>query len=113
MRIRVDDILTPGRPALVQLMISHPNDPGLAMDQLTRTYAAPHFVRSVEVRYDGTPLLSAEVDFSISENPNFRFFFIPGQGGELEAKATDNQDQEFTARLKLDSQRVGAVATPH
>src|SRR5205823_7226279 len=57
MRIRVDDILTPGRPALVQLMISHLNDSGLAMDQLTLTYAAPHFVRSVEVRFDGTLLL--------------------------------------------------------
>jgi len=113
MRFRVDDILTPGRPALAQLMISHPNDSGLAMDQLTRTYAAPHFVRSVEVRYDGKPLLSADVDFSISENPNFRFFFIPGQGGELEAKATDNQGQEFTASLKLDSARIGAVSTPH
>ena len=113
MRFRVDDPLIPNRPALVQLMISHPNDSGLAMDQLTRTYAPPHFVRSVEVRYDGNPLLSAEVDFSISENPNFRFFFVPGNGGELEAKATDNEGQEFTASLKLDPARVGAVSTPH
>jgi Sulphur oxidation protein SoxZ len=74
--------------------------------------AAQHFMRSVEVRSDGRPLLTADVDFSISENPNFRFFFIPGQGGELEAKAIDNQGQEFATSLKLDSARIGAVSTP-
>jgi sulfur-oxidizing protein SoxY len=112
MRFRVDDALQPGRPALVQLMISHPNDSGLAMDQLTRTYAVPHFVRSVDVRYGGQPLMSADVDFSISENPNFRFYFVPGSGGELDAKVVDNQGLEFTASLVLDPARIGAVSTP-
>ena len=111
MRFRVDDALTPGRPALAQLMISHPNDSGLAMDQLTRTYAPPHFVRSVEVRYGGKLVMSADVDFSISENPNFRFYFIPGSDGELDAKVIDNQDLEFTASLKLGPTRVGAAST--
>src|SRR5450432_559274 len=112
MRLRVDDVLAAGRPALAQLMISHPNDSGLAMDQLTRTYAAPHFVRSVEVRYGGKLVLSADVDFSISENPNFRFYFVPGSGDELDVRVVDNQDLEFTARTKLDLARIGAVSTP-
>jgi len=112
MRLRVDDPLAVGRPALAQLMISHPNDSGLAMDQLTRTYAPPHFVRSVEVRYGGKLVLSADVDFSISENPNFRFYFIPGSGDELDVRVVDNQDLEFTARTKLDLARIGAVSTP-
>ena len=112
MRFRVDDALVTGRPALAQLMISHPNDSGLAMDQLTRTYALPHFVRSVEVRYGGKLVMSADVDFSISENPNFRFYFIPGSDDELDAKVIDNQDLEFTASLRLDPARVGAVSTP-
>jgi sulfur-oxidizing protein SoxY len=112
MRLRVDNALTAGQPALAQLMISHPNDSGLAMDQLTRTYAPPHFVRHIEVRYGDLLVLSAEVDFSISENPNFRFYFIPGSGDELEAKVVDNQDLEFTANLKLDSSRSGAISTP-
>lgn len=112
MRLRVDNALAAGRPALAQLMISHPNDSGLAMDQLTRTYAPPHFVRNIEVRYGGTLVLSAEVDFSISENPNFRFYFIPGSGDQLEAKVVDNQDLEFTANLRLEPSRIGAVSTP-
>jgi sulfur-oxidizing protein SoxY len=111
MRFRFDDALVADRPARAQLMISHPNDSGLAMDQLTRTYAPPHFVRSIEVRHDGKMVMSAEVDFSISENPNFRFYFVPGNGGELDAKVIDNKNLEFTASVRLDSARVGAAST--
>jgi sulfur-oxidizing protein SoxY len=101
MRLRVDDAPAPGQPSWAQLMVSHPNDSGLAMDQVTRTYATPHFVRKVEVRYAGKPVLIADVDFSISENPNFRFYFTPGDGGELAAKVVDNQDLEFATSIKL------------
>ena len=111
MRLRVDDPLNSGRPALAQLMISHPNDSGLAMDQLTRTYAPPHFVRSVEVRYGGRLIMNADVDFSISENPNFRFYFKPGGGEDLDAKVIDNQDLEFTATLRLDPARLSREAS--
>jgi len=112
MRLRVGDLVETGQPATAQLMISHPNDSGLAMDQVTRSYAVPHFVRSVEVRYSGKLVMKADVDFSISENPNFRFFFVPSGDGDLDARVVDNQDLEFTARMKLDSPRLGAASTP-
>ena len=112
MRLRVGDVLEPGRPAAAQLMISHPNDSGLAMDQVTRSYATPHFVRSVEVRYGGKLVMNADVDFSISENPNFRFYFVPNGEGELDAKVVDNENLEFTARVKLDSARLGLASSP-
>jgi sulfur-oxidizing protein SoxY len=111
MRFRLDDTFVSDRPARAQLMISHPNDSGLAMDQLTRTYAAPHFVRSIEVRHDGRLVMGADVDFSISENPNFRFYFVPGSGGELDAKVIDNKDLEFAASVRLDPTRVRAAST--
>ena len=111
MRIRVDESAGPGQPALAQLMISHPNDSGLAMDQVTRTYAPPHFVRQVKVSHAGKPVMSAEVDFSISENPNFRFYFVPDGGGQLEAKVVDNQDLEFATTVRLDSGRGGTAST--
>jgi sulfur-oxidizing protein SoxY len=112
MRLRVGDGIESGRPAIAQLMISHPNDSGLAMDQVTRSYATPHFVRSIEVRYGGKLVMNADVDFSISENPNFRFYFVPNGEGELDAKVVDNQDLEFSARTKLDSARLGLASVP-
>jgi sulfur-oxidizing protein SoxY len=111
MRLRVDDATEDGQPARAQLMVSHPNDSGLAMDQVTRTYATPHFVRRVEVRYAGKPLLDADVDFSISENPNFRFYFLPGDGGELEARVVDNRDLEFRTSLTVAAPRRAAAAS--
>ena len=55
--------------------------------------------------------MSADVDFSISENPNFRFYFLPGRGGEIDAKVVDNKILEFTASLNLDSSRIGAAVS--
>jgi sulfur-oxidizing protein SoxY len=81
------------------------------MDQITRTYATPHFVRRVDVTYAGKPVLSADVDFSISENPNFRFYFVAGDGGELAANVVDNQDLEFATALRLDSVRAAGAAS--
>ena len=86
---------------LAQLMISHPNDSGLAMDQLTRLYPPAYFVRSLEVAYAGKPILSAELDFSISENPYFRFYFVPAQAGALTARAVDTSGIVFETRLEV------------
>ena len=103
MRFRIGESAGPGQPALAQLMIIHPNDSGLAMDQVTRTYAPAHFVREVQVNHAGKPVMSAKIDFSISENPNFRFYFVPDGGGQLEAKVVDNQDLEFVTTVSLGS----------
>jgi sulfur-oxidizing protein SoxY len=55
--------------------------------------------------------MRADVDFSISENPNFRFYFVPGDGGELEAKVVDNQDLAFATSVRLDAARGAASST--
>ncbi len=88
--MRLDGDVVAGKPALVQLMISHPNDSGMAMDQLTRQYTPRRFVRTVEVAYGGTPVLSADLDFAISENPNLRFYFVPRGPGRLTAEVVDS-----------------------
>jgi sulfur-oxidizing protein SoxY len=101
MSVRLEEGAAPGAPTRVQLLISHPNDSGLAMDQLTRNYIPSHFVRSVEVRHAGMLVMSADVDFSISENPYFRFYLAPGDGGALETRVVDNHDLEFTSGISL------------
>jgi sulfur-oxidizing protein SoxY len=96
MRLRVQGDLTGQEPVLAQLMISHPNDSGLVMDQLTRQYTPAHFVRKVDVTYAGRPVLSADLDFALSENPHLRFYFVPQRGGgELRAKVIDSKDRQF------------------
>jgi len=101
MRLRVDGELRRGQPALVQLMISHPNHSGLAMDQSTRQFTPAHFVRRVAVSYAGEPVLTADLDFAISENPNLRFHFVPQGDGVLKAEVVDTQDLRFESVLAL------------
>ncbi len=101
MRFRVDGDLKGGQPVRAQLAISHPNHSGLAMDQATRQFTPAHFVRKVDVSYGGRNVFSADVDFSIAENPNFRFWFVPAGAGELHATVVDSWDKRFEATQPL------------
>ena len=93
--------LIDGRDNLVGLLIRHPNTSGLAMDQVTRLYDPPHFVRHVSVTYRDRPVLSAEVDFSISENPAFRFGLRVDGDGVLAAEAVDTNELRFSSSVVL------------
>jgi len=104
MKFRVEgdaaDTPSASQPVLAQLMISHPNSSGLAMDQVTRLFTPAHFVRQIRITYGAQIVMSADVDFSISENPNFRFYFLPRGDGELRAEVVDSNDLRFTSALK-------------
>lgn len=78
-----------------------------SLTQLTQLYIPAYFVRTVNVTYGGKPVMTAEVDFSISENPNFRFYFIAREPGELKVVAVDTKDREIqgTVSVELDGSR--------
>jgi sulfur-oxidizing protein SoxY len=83
-------------------MIQHPNSSGLARDQMTQLYIPAYFVRSIEVTYESRLVLRAQIDFSISENPNFRFYFLPHGGGELKAVAVDTKDRTVEGAVRVE-----------
>lgn len=88
----------------VQLLISHPNLSGMQMDQITRMVKPAHFVKSVNVSYDGAAVFGATTDIGISADPNFRFNLVPDhQGGELKAEITDNLDQHYSWKQPLNT----------
>ena len=95
MKLLVADKPRRNEPVMAQLMIRHPNHSGLVMDQLTRLHQPPHYVRRVDVTYAGEPVMSADMDISISENPNFRFYFTPAVVGELTARVQDSNELNF------------------
>ena len=95
MKWRVDAPDQAGRPAMAQLLIRHPNNSGLAMDQLTRLYDPPYFVRNVTIWRGDAKIFTALVDFTLSENPAFRFS-LPGSGeGDLRATVVDTDERVF------------------
>jgi len=100
-KMRVDGEVVLDKPTLVQLMISHPNDSGMVMDQLTRQFTPRWFVRTVKVAYGGQSVLSADLDFSISENPNLRFYFVPRAPGQLTAEVVDSNQTAWKSSLDV------------
>ena len=100
MKLRFDDdMITYHKPNLVQLLIRHPNESPLAADFVAGQ--VPQFVRSVKVTFDGKPVMDAEVDFSLSDNPNFRFFFTPEEKGELKIEVEDTHERKFSHSINI------------
>jgi sulfur-oxidizing protein SoxY len=104
MLLRVEEPARRGQPTLAQLSISHPNDSGMVMDQLSRQYTPSHYLRQLTVTYAGALVLSADLDFAISENPNFRFYFVPRGDAALKAEITDTRQLHFESTLALVTQ---------
>ena len=100
-RLRTEDNVKIGESSVAQLMIHHPNTSGLAKDQLTQLFIPAYYVRTVQVSYAGRPILNADVDFSISENPNFRFHFVPTKAGELKATITDTKERVWEGKVEV------------
>ena len=62
------------------LMIRHPNFSGLQRDQVTLLTIPAEFIQTLVVKQSDTPLFSMNAGISISEDPVFRFSYVPGQG---------------------------------
>ena len=93
-----------GRPNLVQVMINHPNWSGLAINE-----SQVQFIKNINVTYGDKLIMSAEVDFSISENPNFRFYFVPKGNGELKAEMVDSADLKYSSTLDIKKPGIAAA----
>jgi sulfur-oxidizing protein SoxY len=89
------------QPNPAELVVLHPNDTGFELNHITVMYIPPHFVRSIKVSYEGQKLFDAELDFSISENPNFRFNFLPQGPGMLRADVVDSKEQRYQGVLAV------------
>jgi sulfur-oxidizing protein SoxY len=90
-----------GQPARLQLLISHPNNSGLQFDQISRTYVPPHYITSVDVTFNGRPLLGLASDISISEDPSIHFTFTPTEAGVLEVRAVDTKGAVYGGRWTI------------
>ena len=111
-RLKIEDAVNFGEPNKAQVMISHPNTSGLAMDQMSRLYPNPHYVNRVDISYEGVTVMSADVDFSISMNPVFRFYFQPKGAGKLRALVTDTKDQKFEQVIAIEPGKVAGESIP-
>lgn len=84
-----------GEPNLMQLKISHPNITGLGASQRTGVKPPPHFLKELKITYDGKMVMKANLTFAISQDPGFRFFFVPEKEADMIVEALDTKNNEF------------------
>ncbi len=96
LKLRVIGDARPGRADYV-VMMRHPNNSGLQMDQVTRLYTPARYVDHLAI-YQGDDLVFAvEGGISISEDPNFRFDFARTEAKTLRVEAHDIDNTKFQA----------------
>jgi sulfur-oxidizing protein SoxY len=78
-----------------QLMIRHPNNSGLQMDQIARTYTPAFFVRDLSVKVGDELLFRMSGGISISENPSFRFVYEGTENEPVTVEAIDTDENAF------------------
>ena len=86
-------------PQQAKLLISHPNNSGLQVDQLTHYYIPADFMQTLKVTYNDKLVFKLESDIAISEDPTFNFAFNqtpPGSAGMLTAEILDSNQRHFT-----------------
>jgi sulfur-oxidizing protein SoxY len=98
MRFRVFAKPTDGpasAPREAQIMIRHPNNSGLQRDQVSLLYIPARFVDELHVWQGDALLFRMEAGISISEDPNFRFTYIPNGAATFKVEAKDIDGKVF------------------
>jgi sulfur-oxidizing protein SoxY len=99
MKLTLAERSRPDEPAKVKLLISHPNNSGLQIDQVTRNYIPADFIQTLDISYDGRTVFRLESDIAISEDPSFEFSLRPSDPaapGVIKAEVVDSNQRHFS-----------------
>ena len=89
-----------------QIMIGHPNNSGLQMDQVTRLYIPAFFIDQLKLWQDDSLVLAMEGGISISEDPNLRFTYVSNGAKTFRAEAKDTAGHVFRNEWKIDASGI-------
>ncbi len=78
-----------------QVMLRHPQNSGLQMDQLTRLYIPPFFIESLKIWQGDELVVAMDGGIAISEDPNIRFDYKPNGAGKFRVEAVDTSKEIF------------------
>ena len=78
-----------------QIMLRHPQNSGLQMDQLTRLYVPPFFIENLKIWQGDDLVMAMDGGIAISEDPNIRFNYKPNGAANFRAEAIDTSKDQF------------------
>jgi sulfur-oxidizing protein SoxY len=89
-----------------QIMVGHPNNSGLQMDQVTQLYVPAFFVNELQVSQDDRLILKMAGGISISEDPNIRFTYVPNGAKRVHVEAKDTEGHVFQSEWKVEDSGI-------
>ena len=92
-RVQID------KPNVVKVQVRHPNESALAADMDAERN--PNFIEELNITYNAKTLVSGKINFSISDNPAFKFHFSPHDEGQLVVSVKDTHDNTFTQHINV------------
>lgn len=78
-----------------QIMVRHPQNSGLQLDQLTRLYIPPFFIETLKIWQGDDLLLALDGGIAVSEDPNLRFNYRPNGAAKFHAEGVDTSKNVF------------------
>ncbi len=106
MRLRVEGEgpVQDGEAAMAQLLVSHPNNNGMQVDQVTHNFIPPRYIQDITIHYGDDVVLSVDADISLSEDPAITFGFVPHGAGPFRVEVQDSTKavfhQEFPTAMR-------------
>ena len=91
----------PGQPAMAQLLISHPNNNGMQVDQINHTFVPARYVQDVKVSTGDKAVFTLDADISLSEDPAITFGFLPD--GPVSVVVVDSTQAVFKQSFDVPS----------
>ena len=92
-RVQID------KPNVVKVQVRHPNESALAADM--DADRNPNFIEELDITYNAETLISGKINFSISDNPAFKFHFSPYDEGQLVVSVKDTHENIFTQHINV------------
>ncbi|MDB6092065.1 MAG: sulfur oxidation protein SoxZ [Gammaproteobacteria bacterium] len=95
MKLHLIGDFTAGKPEQAVLMVRHPNFNGMQMNQITRYYTPPRFIRTIDATYEGGSIFHLDSDISLSTDPVITFGFVPQGKGQMKVVVRDSKNATF------------------
>lgn len=100
-KLNVETPVKFGSEAVTTFIIKHPMRTGLQRDLVSQGYVPAFYINKAAFTFNGKPVMSVDVGVGTSEDPYYKFDFIPSGPGTLEVKATDNEGKEFSHSIEV------------
>jgi sulfur-oxidizing protein SoxY len=101
MKLRLPRPPVLGQPVTAELLIRHPNNNGMQMDQITRNYIPARYIQTVAISYNNAKVFDFDADISLSTDPEITFTFLAAQPGDLNVVVKDSDKAVFRKTFDL------------